>query len=86
MLLFFVTMSVVQIPLGWLQLAFSRHREHAADRFAAHTIGVAKPLADSLEKLTFQNRGPFRPNPILEFFQYSHPAPWRRIFKLRGSV
>lgn len=82
-LVFVVALSVVQIPLGWLQLAFSRHREREADRFATEMIGVGDRLADALEKLTFQNRGPFRPNPILEFFQYSHPAPWRRILKLR---
>ncbi len=85
MLLFFVTLSVVQIPMGWLQLAFSRQREREADRFASETIGVAKPLGDSLERLTYQNRGLFRPNPVIEWFTYSHPAPWRRILRLRQN-
>ncbi len=86
MLLFFVTLSVVQTPFGWLTVAFSRQREREADRFGAETIGVAKPLGDALERLTFQNRGLFKPNAIIEFFSYSHPAPWRRISKLRGTV
>lgn len=86
MLLFFIVLSLIQMPMGWITLAFSRHREHEADRFASETIGVAKPLADSLENLTFQNRGQFRPNALREFFQFSHPAPWRRIFRLRGVV
>jgi STE24 endopeptidase len=86
MFLFFITLSVVQMPLGWLTLAFSRQREREADRFAAQTIGVAPALADSLERLTFQNRGQFRPSPIREFFGFSHPAPWRRILRLRAAV
>lgn len=83
LLIFFALFSVIQIPLGVLQAAYSRSRERAADRFALNKAGLAASLADALEKLTIQNWGQFRPNPVLEFLTYSHPAPWRRITKLR---
>ena len=82
---FFILLSVVQMPVGVLQAAFSRYRERMADAFAAGKIGTAAPLADALEQLTLQNWSYFRPNAVLEFLTYSHPAPWRRITKLRGS-
>ena len=81
--LFMVILAVVQTPFEWVQAVFSRWRERRADDFAATTIGVAGPLADALERLTIQNKGLFRPHPLIEFFSYSHPAPWRRISKLR---
>ncbi len=83
--LFFTVLSVVQIPVGVLQAAFTRKLENAADDFAFKTIGVGKALGDSLEKLTIQNRSQFYPNPIREFLSFSHPAPWRRILRLRQS-
>ncbi len=83
--LFFIVLSIVQMPLGVLQAMYSRSRENAADDFALKTIGVGKPLADSLEKLTIQNRSQFYPSPLKEFLFYSHPAPWRRILGLRNN-
>lgn len=82
---FFVVFSFVQMPLGWVQAYHSRLREWAADSFAAQTVGVPGPLGDALEKLTIQNWGLFKPNAIVEFFTYSHPAPWRRITTLRSK-
>lgn len=81
---FFVVFSIIQIPAGFFQSIFSRWRERLADQFAFERIGSGEKLADSLERLTYQNRGLFKPNAIIEFFTYSHPAPWRRILKLRG--
>ncbi len=83
MLIFFLLFTLIQIPIGVLQAAYSRNRERAADAFAAETTKLSVPLADSLERLTLQNWGYFHPNPILEFLTYSHPAPWRRITRLR---
>lgn len=82
---FFLVFVIVQMPVGIIQAMFSRWRERMADRFAFERIGSGEKLAEALEKLTFQNRGLFKPNPIIEFFTYSHPAPWRRITLLRGS-
>jgi STE24 endopeptidase len=75
---FFALFSVCQFPTGLLMTAFSRQRERAADKFADN-LNRSKPLAEALEALTIQNKGLFHPNPIVEFFKYSHPAPWRRI-------
>jgi STE24 endopeptidase len=83
---FFLVVSIVQIPLGWLQAAFSRWREREADRFAAEEVGMSVPLASALEKLTFQNHSFFKPSPFLETLTYSHPAPWRRITGLRKNL
>ncbi len=82
--LFFVMVSLLSIPAGFLEKAFSRWRENKADDFAAKNLGMGKPLADALEALTFQNRGYFVPSAFREFFLFSHPAPWRRITRLRG--
>lgn len=84
-LCFIVVFSLIQIPMGFLQSLFSRWRERLADRFAFERIGSGEKLADALEKLTYQNRGLFKPNKVIEFFTYSHPAPWRRISSLRGE-
>src|SRR5439155_25316393 len=55
LLLFFVVLTVVQIPVGVLSAMFSRGRERAADAFAAERIGASAPLALALEQLTLQN-------------------------------
>ncbi|MFM8314002.1 MAG: M48 family metalloprotease [Deltaproteobacteria bacterium] len=81
---FFVVFSLVQMPVGFVQTLFSRWRERMADQFAFERIGSGEKLASALEQLTYQNRGLFKPNKFIEFFTYSHPAPWRRILKLRG--
>jgi len=84
-LMFFVVLSVIQWPLGIQLNGFSRWRERLADRFAKENFKSGDLLASALERLTFQNRGLFRPNGLIEFLTYSHPAPWRRISTLRQS-
>ncbi|MBI4405946.1 MAG: M48 family metallopeptidase [Deltaproteobacteria bacterium] len=83
--LFLIVLSIVQMPLGVFGLAYTRHSEKAADHFATKKIGMGGQLANALEKLTLQNYGLFRPHPFIEFFTYSHPAPWRRILGLRAG-
>lgn len=75
---FFVVFSLCQYPVNLLMTMHSRARERMADRFA-DKLDRSKPLAQALERLTMQNKGLFRPHPIVEFFKHSHPAPWRRI-------
>lgn len=84
MFLFFVLFSILQVPTGWFGLVFTRHREKCADEFAKK-LGVGRSLANSLEKLTIQNFSIFKPHPLMEFFTYSHPAPWRRITRLQQA-
>lgn len=81
LLAFFVCLGFVNWPLGVLGAVHSRWRERLADSFAAG-IGLSVPLATALERLTFQNRGLFRPNRLVEWLTYSHPAPWRRVMRL----
>jgi STE24 endopeptidase len=83
LLIFFLLLGLMQMPMSVIQAAYSRARERAADRFADETTKTGAKLADALERLTYQNRGQFKPNAIMEFFTYSHPAPWRRILSLR---
>lgn len=85
LLAFFVMLGIVNWPLGVLGAVHSRWRERLADRFAAG-LGLGSPLAAALERLTFQNRGLFRPNRIIEWLTYSHPAPWRRILATRAAI
>jgi STE24 endopeptidase len=85
LLYFFILMSIIQIPINVAQSAFSRYRERMADNFALEKIGVGRDLGNALERLTFQNFGMFRPNPIWEWLTHSHPAPWRRILRMRTS-
>jgi STE24 endopeptidase len=84
--LYLVTVSVVGIPLGFLERVYSRWRERLADRFAAEQLKMGRPLAAALEALTYQNRSYFVPNAVREFFLFSHPAPWRRITRLRTDL
>ena len=77
---FFVTLSILQMPFGVLQHGFTRHCERQADAFAREKIGSGIELANALERLTLQNFSYYRPNRLIEWLTYSHPAPWRRIF------
>lgn len=81
---FLVIWTFVQMPFNIGQAYYSRTREWAADRFASETTKMSVPLASALERLTYQNQGLFKPNAIWEWLTYSHPAPWRRILKLRS--
>lgn len=82
--IFSIVLSFVQKPFGLLQVLLSRHMEWQADEFSGVNLKRAVPLADALERLCIQNFSRFKPNALIEFFTFSHPAPWRRISKLRA--
>jgi len=82
-LIFFVVLSLISLPFGFIQNLFSRWREKMADAFAKENLKTGEALASALERLTFQNKGLFKPHFLREFWSYSHPAPWRRIEWLR---
>lgn len=83
LVMFLATFSICNLPTGVLQNIFSRSRERKADRFAMEKLNSGEALASALERLTLQNRGLFCPHSWIEFLTYSHPAPWRRITRLR---
>lgn len=57
----------------------SRKNEYEADRFAAETIGSAKPLKNALITLGKENLSNLTPHRLYSFFHYSHPALSERI-------
>jgi STE24 endopeptidase len=68
--------GLAALPLanGW-----SRHVEHAADRFALETLSGPGPFIDAMERLATLNLAERDPHPVEEFFLYSHPPIGRRI-------
>lgn len=68
--------GLAALPLanGW-----SRHVEHAADRFALETLSGPAPFIGAMERLATLNLAERDPHPVEEFFLYSHPPIGRRI-------
>jgi STE24 endopeptidase len=74
-----VGLAALPVANGW-----SRHVEHAADRFALETLGERAgpgPAAfiGAMERLATLNLAERDPHPVEEFFLYSHPPIGRRI-------
>jgi STE24 endopeptidase len=74
-----VGLAALPVANGW-----SRHVEHAADRFALETLGEGAgpgPAAfiGAMERLATLNLAERDPHPVEEFFLYSHPPIGRRI-------
>ncbi|HEX9480217.1 MAG TPA: M48 family metallopeptidase [Methylomirabilota bacterium] len=68
--------GLAALPLanGW-----SRHVEHAADRFALEMLPGPGPFIGAMERLATLNLAERDPHPVEEFFLYSHPPIGRRI-------
>jgi len=81
--IFFVIVSIIQIPLNFIHLIIQRNMEKKADLFALKNA-PPRAFASALERLAFKNYALFKPHPLIEFFFYSHPAPWRRILLSRN--
>ncbi len=71
-----LAVGLVALPAanGW-----SRHVEHAADRFALETLPGPEPFIGAMERLASLNLAEREPHPVEEFFFYSHPPIGRRI-------
>ncbi|HTI54775.1 MAG TPA: M48 family metallopeptidase [Verrucomicrobiae bacterium] len=69
-----VGLAALPAANGW-----SRHVEHAADRFALETLPDPEPFIGAMERLATLNLAEREPHPIEEFFLYSHPPIGRRI-------
>lgn len=69
-----VGLAALPAANGW-----SRHVEHAADRFALETLPGPGPFIDAMERLAALNLAEREPHPVEEFLLYSHPPIGRRI-------
>ncbi|MDR3572805.1 MAG: M48 family metallopeptidase [Anaerolineaceae bacterium] len=69
-----------------LQNGISRWREHKADEYALFATGNGEAFASALTRLANQNLAEADPDPLVEFFLYSHPALSKRIQMARNST
>lgn len=70
------------LPVRPLETLMIRRWEEQADRFAAARVGAA-PFADALERLFGANAQAPEPDPLWAAFHHPHPAPRRRLARLR---
>ncbi|MDD5084574.1 MAG: M48 family metallopeptidase [Candidatus Omnitrophica bacterium] len=68
--------GLVLMPLGNL---YSRHMEREADCFALKKTGDKASFISTMRKLAAMNLADPNPNPLIEFFLYSHPSIKKRI-------
>jgi STE24 endopeptidase len=85
-----VLFSIVSGPatfyLAPLMNRLSRQHEYEADRFAAETLGEAKPMEEALINLTVKNLSNLNPHPWYSAYHYSHPTPAERISAIRQCL
>ena len=62
-----------------LALAFSRHQEHEADRFALELTRDNRAAATTFVRLQEENLSVPRPGPLYTFFRASHPSLGDRV-------
>jgi STE24 endopeptidase len=69
-----------------LQNGISRWRERKADEYALYATGKGAAFASALTRLANQNLAEADPDPLVEFFLYSHPALSKRIRMAQNST
>jgi Zn-dependent protease with chaperone function len=72
-------MEVSSLFLGPVALAYSRHQEHEADRFALDLTHANHSAAMADVKMQFENLGNPRPGLFCTIFRASHPSIAERI-------
>ena len=70
------TAALVLMPVG---LAFSRHLEHEADRFALELTRDNRAAATAFVRLQSENLGNPTPGMLYRLFRASHPSLAERI-------
>jgi STE24 endopeptidase len=75
--------SLVLTPISNL---ISRKFEYEADEYAVHSTNKREAFISTLEKLTDQNLGDREPNPLVEWFFYSHPSIKNRVKAIRNLL
>jgi STE24 endopeptidase len=77
---------VVLSPLGYflrpVGSALSRKYEREADEIAVKLMGTARPMKETLIRLSADNLANLMPHPLFSWFNYSHPPPVERIERL----
>jgi Zn-dependent protease with chaperone function len=71
--------GIVSLVLSPLILAFSRHQEHEADRFALELTRDNRAAATTFVRLQEENLSVPRPGPLYTFFRASHPSLGDRV-------
>jgi len=74
--LFLFLYGLMTMPLS---NAISRKFERSADKYALETMQGKKDFVSSMLKLKDINLADWDPNPVVEFFFYSHPSIKKRI-------
>lgn len=83
-----VILGLVSLPLGPLELTWSRAREARADRFSLELTHDPSNFATAMAKLHDQNLGVADPRPWEKWLFYSHPPGRERVemaWSFRGS-
>ncbi|HLN86115.1 MAG TPA: M48 family metallopeptidase [Candidatus Limnocylindrales bacterium] len=86
LVLFSIVAGPATFYLGPLMNRLSRRHEYEADRFAAKTLGEAKPMEEALINLTVKNLSNLNPHPWYSAYHYSHPTPAERISAIRQCL
>lgn len=79
LVLFVFLCAPLGLPLGVILNAWSRRREHEADRFAVETTGDHRSLVQALKKLSSHNLSNLTPHRLYVFLNYTHPPLLDRI-------
>lgn len=77
--LFALTFGVLSYALGPLTSAISRHYERRADRGALGLTGNAGAFIRLIAQFCNEQLVIAYPNPVIEWYKYSHPSPGKRI-------
>lgn len=76
LLLVFFVLGFLVTPIG---AAYSRHVEHESDIFSLELTHLNEPMATAFVKLAENSKRDPNPNPLMEYWCYSHPPIGKRI-------
>lgn len=71
--------SIVGLVISPITNIISRKFEYEADEYAVRSTNKKEAFIATLNKLTDQNLGDREPNPLVEWFFYSHPSIKKRV-------
>jgi STE24 endopeptidase len=78
--------SLIGLILKPVTNFLSRKYEYEADEYAVLATNKKEEFISTLEKLTDQNLGDREPQPLIEWFFYSHPSIKKRIEGIRHII